>query len=121
MHCFDVNIDATIKDVRQLLAQEKELSPALRSMIEMLILMVTLLVNRLGLNSSNSSKPPSADQNRARKAKKKGRRKAGGQQGHIGSTLKKVENPDEIRLLNIDKRTLPRGGCGTCQPHMDSY
>lgn len=96
--------------MRQLLAKEKGLSPALRSMIEMLILVVTLIVNRLGLNSSNSSKPPSTDLNRERKAKKKGRRKAGGQQGHIGSTLTKVENPDEIQVIKVDKRTLPRGG-----------
>lgn len=106
----DVDIDATINEVKQLLAQERGLSPALRSMIEMLILIVALLVNRLGLNSSNSSKPPSADQNRARKTKKKGRRKAGGQHGHIGSTLEKVEDPDEVQVLKVDKRTLPRGG-----------
>ncbi len=48
----DVDIDATIKKVEQLLKEEKNLSPALRSMIEMLILVVALLVNRLGLNSS---------------------------------------------------------------------
>jgi len=105
----DVDVETTIKKVRLLLEKEKTLSPALRSMIEMLILIVTLLVNRLGLNSKNSSKPPSTDPNRQRQQKKKGNKKAGGQRGHIGTTLTKVDDPDEVKLLKIDKRTLPHG------------
>ena len=105
----DVDIDATIKSVRQLLEEDKALSPALRSMIEMLMLIVTLLVNRLGLDSRNSSKPPSTDPNRLRKSRQKGKKKAGGQRGHIGTTLEKVEDPDEIKTLKLDRRTLPRG------------
>jgi transposase len=105
----DVDINTTIKEVRELLEKEKALSPALRSMIEMLILIVSLLVSRLGLNSRNSSKPPSTDPNRQRKEKKKGDRKSGGQHGHIGTTLTKVDDPDNIELLKVDKRTLPRG------------
>ena len=105
----DVDIESTIKKVRQLLEEEKALSPALKSMIEMLILIVTLLVNRLGLDSRNSSKPPSTDPNRKRTSKKKKNKKAGGQPGHNGSTLEKVEKPDKIKTLHIDKRALPRG------------
>jgi len=105
----DVDVETTIKKVKELLAQEKSLSPALKSTIEMLILIVTLLVNRLGLNSANSSKPPSTDPHRQRKDKKKHQKKPGGQHGHIGSTLKQVKEPDEIKVLKIDKRTLPRG------------
>ena len=106
----DVDIDTTIQKVKQLLKEEKGLSPALGSMIEMLILIVALLVNRLGLNSSNSSKPPSADQNRKKASRKKAGRKAGGQRGHIGTTLKKFDDPDEIKVLKVDRRKLPRGG-----------
>ncbi len=105
----DVDVEATIKEVRLLLEKEKELSPALRSMIEMLILIVTLLVSRLGLNSRNSSKPPSTDPNRQRQPKTQDNKTAGGQRGHIGATLTKVDDPDKIKLLKIDKRTLPRG------------
>ncbi len=105
----DVDVEATIKEVRLLLEKENDLSPALRSMIEMLILIVTLLVGRIGLNSKNSSKPPSTDPNRQRQQKKKGNKKAGGQRGHIGTTLTKIDDPDKIKLLKIDKRTLPRG------------
>ncbi|VAX27131.1 Mobile element protein [hydrothermal vent metagenome] len=74
----------------------------------MLVLIVSLLVNRLGLNSRNSSKPPSKNLTRQRKNKQNPDKKAGGQPGHIGSTLKKVKKPDEIKTLKIDRRTLPR-------------
>jgi len=104
----DIDVEATLKRVKGLLAREKALSPALKSTIEMLVLIVGLLVNRLGLNSRNSSKPPSADLKRRRQNKKSGTKKPGGQPGHIGSTLKKVTDPDEIKVLKVDRRTLPR-------------
>lgn len=103
-----VDIDATVKKIKDLLRKEPSLSPALKSTIEVLILIVSLLVNRLGLNSQNSSKPPSTDKNRQRKNKKSGGKKPGGQRGHIGSTLKKVADPDEVKVLKVDRRTLPR-------------
>ena len=52
----DIDVEATVKKVRELLAQEQAISPALRSTLEVLLLVVQLLVNRLGLNSRNSSK-----------------------------------------------------------------
>ncbi len=104
----DIDVEATLKKVKRLLGEEKTLSPALKSTIEMLVLIVSLLINRLGLNSQNSSKPPSSDLNRPRQNRKSGNRKIGGQQGHIGSTLKKVDEPDEIKILKVDKKTLPR-------------
>ncbi len=103
-----VDVNATIKKINDLLRKEKSLSPALKSTIKVLVLIVSLLVNRLGLNSQNSSKPPSSDPNRQRKNKKSGNKKVGGQRGHIGSTLKKVADPDEIKVLKVDRRTLPR-------------
>ncbi len=105
----NVDIGATLEKLRRLLDEEKDLSPALRSTIELLLVIVTLLVNRLGLNSHNSSKPPSSDPHRQRKNKKNSGKKAGGQDGHIGSTLTRIEPPDEIQVMKIDKRTLPRG------------
>jgi transposase len=50
-----------------LLAQEKDISPAMNAAIKMLLLVIKLMVNRLGLNSSNSSKPPSSELNRNKK------------------------------------------------------
>jgi len=104
----DVNISATLASIKQQLGDEKSLSPAFRSAIELLVLIVTLLVNRLGLDSKNSSKPPSTDPHRKRKEKKPGDKKPGGQPGHIGSTLKRVEEPDVIEKIEIDRRFLPR-------------
>ncbi|MDY0270231.1 DUF6444 domain-containing protein [Trichloromonas sp.] len=65
----NIDVDATIKQVKAQLVQEPDLSPALRSSLEVLLLLVTLLLNRLGLNSKNSSKPPSTDPNRKKAPK----------------------------------------------------
>ncbi len=104
-----IDIDTTLKEMELTLAQEKELSPALRSMIGVLILIVKLLTNRIGLNSSNSRKPPSSDPNRKKNFRKKSNKKAGGQKNHKGSTLKQMDDPDEIETLKIDRRSLPKG------------
>jgi len=61
-----MDVDSTIKKVQEMLAQETHLSPALRSMLDVLILVVQLLVNRLSLAGRNSSKPPSKDRFPAR-------------------------------------------------------
>jgi transposase len=78
-------------------------------MFEILILVITLLANRLNLNSTNSSKPPSSDPNREKKPKPKTGKNKGGQKGHVGTTLKKVDDPDVIEPIKIDRRTLPDG------------
>src|SRR3989304_718453 len=103
------NGEATIERVKTLIAEEKELSPALKSSLEVLLLLVTLIVNRLGLNSKNSSKSPSMDPNRRKKPIGQGGRKPGGQQGRSGTTLQPVPDPDEIKVLPVDRRALPRG------------
>ncbi len=105
----DISVDATIDRVKTLIAEEKKLSPALKSSLEVLLLLVTLLVNRLGLNSKNSSKPPSMDPNRQKKPRGKGGRKPGGQKGRSGTTLQPVPDPDEIKSLPVDRSLLPRG------------
>ena len=104
----DISVDATIDQVKTLIAEE-ELSPTLKSSIKVLLLLVTLLVNRLGLNSKNSSKPPSMDPNRQKKPRGKGDRKPGGQQGRSGTTLSPVPDPDEIKILPVDRSVLPLG------------
>ena len=59
------------------------------------------LERRLGLNSDNSSKPPSSDglrkkQKRTQSLRSKSKRSSGGQKGHDGETLKQVLEPDRI-------------------------
>lgn len=109
------DISKQILEIEEALKSEKNLSPAMVSMIKMLILIVQLLANKSSLNSRNSSKPPSTDQKGSNT--KKGNNKSsdgksnkqGGQNGHIGSTLKQVKNPDEIQEIEIDRTTIPAG------------
>ena len=105
----NISVEATIDRVKNLIAEEKELSPALKSSLEVLLLLMTLLVKRLGLNSKNSSKPPSMDPNRPKKPRGKGGRKPGGQKGRSCSMLQPVPDPDEIKILPVDRSSLPRG------------
>lgn len=91
-----------------MLEEDKQISPGLRAMFEMLLILVVMLAGRLGLNSKNSSNPPSTDPNRKKK-KKTNKGKPGGQPGRIGKNLSPVENPDVVELIKLDKRRLPRG------------
>jgi len=76
---------------------------------ETVIAFMNLLVNKINAleeeqnrlkgiikkDSHNSSKPPSSDVGRRTKSlRKKGKRKSGGQPGHKGYTLHRVDNPD---------------------------
>jgi len=107
-----INISETINRVESFLRKDKSTSPQVRAMMELLVTIIKLLVNKFGLNSRNSSKPPSSDPNRKRGSTKKTKgkkRKPGGQRGHKGTNLQKVENPDHVETIEIDKRTLPPG------------
>jgi transposase len=105
----NINIDETLKKVTKLLAEDKGLSSSARSLMELLVVIITLLANRVGLNSSNSSKPPASDPNRRKTSKKKNGKSPGGQQGHIGTTLKKIDDPDKIEIIKVDRSLLPKG------------
>lgn len=67
-------------------ARVAELEPLI-PLVEKLLARVAELEKRLGLNSSNSSKPPSSDPPHLKLGRKKefGKRKPGGQPGHKGS------------------------------------
>jgi len=105
----NIDIEATIEKAQSLICQDKQMSAAAKSMFELLILVITLLANRLNLNSTNSSKPPASDPNRKKRPKRKTGKKAGGQKGHVGTTLKKVDDPDKVEVIKIDRRKLPAG------------
>lgn len=58
---------------------------------------------KLGLNSSNSSKPPSSDHKLTKEKKlptPKRKLKRGGQQGHKGKTLKMSSNPHKVKTIS---------------------
>ncbi len=105
----NTNIKETINNAKSLLAQEKNISPALSSLIQLLLVFMEVMLGRLNLNSKNSSKPPSTDPNRKKPNKgNASEKKPGGQPGRTGKQLKPVSHPDKVELLKIDKRTLPR-------------
>ena len=107
-----INVSETLKNVRKLLEEDKSSSPQMRAMMELLIVIINLFVAKFGLNSKNSSIPPSKDPKRQRGSKNKGKgkkRKPGGQKGHDGSNLKKVDKPDRVETIDIDRRTIPSG------------
>ena len=94
MKIENIDIQATIEKAQALVRDDQHLSAATKSMFAILILIITLLANRLNLNSTNSSKPPSSDPNRKKQTREKSGKKAGGQNGHVGITLKKIDKPD---------------------------
>jgi len=107
-----INITAALKSVETTLREDNSISPQVRVMMELLVVVINLLLAKLGLNSKNSSTPPSKDPKRARGSKRKvegEKRKPGGQNGHEGVTLKKVPKPDNVETLKIDRRTIPSG------------
>ena len=81
-------------------------------MVEALRAEVAELRRQLGQNSQNSSRPPSSDSPFVKPAPKSLRRKSGrkpgGQQGHPGSRLAQVADPDEM----VRHEPGPCGGCG---------
>jgi transposase len=104
-----INVDEAIHHVKQLLETERDLSPALKSALEVMLLLVSVLLNRTTLNSKNSSKPPSSDPHRKKGSRKKSDKPSGGQLLHKGKTLQKIKDPDEIKVITLDRRTLPKG------------
>jgi hypothetical protein len=71
----------------------------LESQIKELTERLIALESRLNQSSRNSSKPPSSDffakgKPNPKSLRKKSGKKAGGQEGHPGTTLDKVNDPD---------------------------
>jgi transposase len=102
----NLEIEESIKAARELLGKEQGLSPAFRAAMSVMFMAVSILLGRVNLNSKNSSKPPSSDPNRERVSKSRGL-KRGGQKGHIGTTLKQVEDADEVKEILVDRSALP--------------
>ncbi len=109
MKIDSLDVDTIINNARQLIADETDLSPALRSALGVLLLLVSILLNRATLNSKNSSKPPSKDPNRIKSTRVRSDKSAGAQKGHVGTTLKKIADPDVVERIKLDRRTLPKG------------
>ena len=109
MKIDSIDIEAAVQKAKDAIDKDEQLSASAKSIIEVLILLVTLLAGRLNLNSKNSSKPPSSDPNREKRPVKRTGRMPGGQRGHVGKTLTKVDDPDFIEPIKIDRSKLPPG------------
>ncbi len=98
-------IDENRKIIEQQAARINELEEKVKSLDE-----------KLNKNSRNSSKPPSTDNFAHEKPRPKSRRmksgkKAGGQEGHVGTTLTMVDNPDETKVYSV-------GRCKNCGKYL---
>ncbi len=87
---------------------------ALQQAIETLENRVAQLEAILAKDSHNSSKPPSSNgfKRPPQSLREKSGKKAGGQQGHEGTSLRQVENPDKTVIHR------PRGNC-SCGRSLD--
>ena len=112
MSIAKIDVTDALKKAERLLRQDRSASPQLRAMFDLLIVIINLLIAKLGLNSTNSSLPPSQDPHRQRGSKRKAQgqqRKPGGQNGHEGATLQPDPHPDHIEPIAEDRRTIPPG------------
>jgi hypothetical protein len=72
---------------------------SLEAQIKELTQRLIALESRLNQNSRNSSRPPSTDffikeKTNPKSLRKKSGKKSGGQEGHSGTTLERVNDPD---------------------------
>lgn len=109
MNLNGINIPEIVEQTKAQLQQDKTLTPALKMSIELILMVVMMLANKLGLNSQNSSIPPSIDINRAKSIKTKSDRTAGGQKGRVGKTLTQTDTPDEVNIILVEREGLPQG------------
>ena len=102
MSIGNINVEKAIKNVEMLMEKEK-MSPAFKAALQVILLLIKILLQRLGINSKNSSTPPSQDPNRIKKIKEKNlnKKKQGGQPGRVSNPLKAVDNPDEISVQEL--------------------
>ena len=61
MKIESIDVNDTIDKAKDALKKEKNISQSTKMVFDLLLTLIVILVNRLGLNSKNSSKPPSTD------------------------------------------------------------
>lgn len=94
-----------------------QLVESLFARIEKLEARVQQLENQGKKNSKNSHKPPSTDEfykPKPKSLRQKTNRKPGGQPGHVGHTLERVEHPDHIVVHSVTDCS----SCGSSLEHV---
>ena len=109
MKLDSINIAEIVEQTKKQLKEDTTLTPSLKMSLELILMVVIMLAERLGLHSKNSSILPSQDQNRKKSSNKKSNKPAGGQTGHKGTTLTQTDAPDKIKTLVVERDTLPKG------------
>jgi transposase len=109
MKLSGIDITEVVEQTKAQLQSDPNVSPALKASIELILVVVVLLANKFGLNSQNSSLPPSSDINRVKPPKKKSDNPAGGQKGRTGKTLTQTDTPDEVEVILVNRDVLPTG------------
>ena len=103
---------AALATAKEIIAAQQAQIEILKELVASLASRVAELERRLGLNSSNSGRPPSSDglqkPPRTQSLREKSGKKSGGQPGHPGKTLRQTETPDAI----IDHFPETCAGCG---------
>ena len=106
VQAYNEGLPSVIKLVKGLTDEINDL----KVQIYLLVNRISELEERLNKNSKNSNKPPSSDGlKKPRNSREKSGKPTGGQPGHEGKTLQKIESPDEI----VDLRPR-RCNCGRC-------
>ena len=80
------DINKALQSVEALLKEDQSASPQMRAMMQLLVTIIHLLAAKLGLDSSNSSTPPSQDRNRLRGAKNKAKGAAPDVSGSVSAS-----------------------------------
>jgi len=105
---YRIGPEAVIRLVAMLFETNQGLSSEVAGLKER----IKILEDRLALNSQNSNKPPSSDGFiKPHSQRKKSGRKAGGQKGHAGHTLKMADKPDHIVSHAVER-------CAGCECDM---
>jgi transposase len=109
----DERIAELVAENAALRAQVSEL-PGLREQVQVLAAQIRELQARLSKDSHNSGKPPSSDgltrkPSRTKSLRTPSGKKAGGQLGHRGETLRLVATPDAV----VEHRPVVCAGCQT--------
>jgi transposase len=109
MDLSGIDITEVVERTKAQLQSDEDASPALKDSNKLILIVVVMLAQRLGLNSNNSSIPPSKNSNRKKVSSKPRVKKVGGQIGHKEVTLAPVDEPDEVKVLYVTQESLPRG------------